>query len=78
MGSEQISLTSATQQITTQQQPDPVKQIPETKWTTEELKPVISEITRVVKQEKVTKVEELAPTPTIKFYQVTVDTPKGS
>ena len=40
---------------------------------------VISEITKVVNQDKVTKVDLLiAPAPTVKFYHVTVDTPKGS
>lgn len=72
MGTEEIPV--APQPVS---EPAPSKPVPETKWTTEEVKPVIKEITKTVSQEKVTKVEELKPTPTVRFYQVTVDTPKG-
>jgi len=41
------------------------------------VKTVLEEVTKVVQQEKVLKVEELKSAPTTKFYQVTVETTKG-
>lgn len=79
MGTEQISVINTVHQQVTQVQPEPVRVISETKWTTnEEVKSVIQEVTNVVHQEKVTKVEEIKSAPTVKFYQVTVETEKGS
>lgn len=76
MGSEVIPVISVLEQSIPQ--PEPVKTIPEVKWTTGQVSTVITEVTNVVKQDKVTQVELLiAPNPTIKFYHVTVETPKG-
>lgn len=79
MGTEQISVINTVHQQATQVQAESVRAISETKWTTnEEVKSVIQEVTNVVHQEKVTKVEEIKSAPTVKFYQVTVETEKGS
>lgn len=58
MGTEQISVINTVHQQVTQVQAEQVRVISETKWTTnEEVKSVIQEVTNVVHQEKVTKVE---------------------
>lgn len=79
MGTEQISVISSVHQQVTENKQETVKQVSESKWTTDvQVKSVIQEVTNVVKQDKVTKVEEIKSAPTVVFYQVTVETEKGT